>query len=57
MFLAQSEDFGQLLFWILFIQTLHLPTVRTLLENSRQAVERTFGALLVFLGVRVATLD
>ncbi len=45
------------LFWVAFVATLHLPPVRALLARSRVAVERTFGALLILLGLRVASQE
>lgn len=45
------------LFWVVFIWTLHLPTIRAAFDNTRTAIERTFGALLILLGIRVATFD
>jgi RhtB (resistance to homoserine/threonine) family protein len=42
------------LFWLVFVYTLHLPKVRTLLSGSRKLIDRAFGALLIALGVRVA---
>jgi threonine/homoserine/homoserine lactone efflux protein len=44
------------IFWIVFIQTLHLPMIRSGLANSKVAVARVFGVVLILLGVRVATL-
>jgi threonine/homoserine/homoserine lactone efflux protein len=44
-------------FWIVFVATLDRPIVRQTLERSRRAVDRVFGALLIALGLRVATLD
>ncbi len=42
------------LFWWVFVNTLHLPRVRTVLAGSRRLVDRAFGALLIALGVRIA---
>jgi RhtB (resistance to homoserine/threonine) family protein len=42
------------LFWVAFVNTLHLPRVRSLLAGSRRLVDRAFGALLIALGVRIA---
>jgi RhtB (resistance to homoserine/threonine) family protein len=44
-------------FWLVFVATLHRPSVRRLLTRSRRAVDGVFGALLVLLGLRVATQD
>ncbi len=41
-------------FWLLFVYTLDRPTIRELVERSRQTVNRIFGALLLLLGMRVA---
>jgi threonine/homoserine/homoserine lactone efflux protein len=43
-------------FWIVFVQTLHLRVIRRALHNSRTAMERVFGVALIALGVRVAAL-
>ncbi len=45
------------LFWIVFIHTLHLPAIRSGLSKARDSIERVFGIALIFLGLRVATLD
>lgn len=45
------------LFWLLFVYTLDLGVVRRILSNSQKAVNRVFGGLLLFLGVRVAMID
>jgi RhtB (resistance to homoserine/threonine) family protein len=44
-------------FWLVFVATLHLPPVRTVLARSRQTLERAFGVVLVLLGLRVAAQD
>lgn len=44
-------------FWLVFVQTLDRPVVRASIERSERFVSRTFGVLLVFLGMRVATMD
>jgi RhtB (resistance to homoserine/threonine) family protein len=44
-------------FWLAFVATLHRPSVRQLLARSRRTVDGVFGALLVLLGLRVATQD
>ena len=43
-------------FWILFIQTLHLPLIRSGLDRSKVAIERVFGVVLILFGARVAML-
>jgi threonine/homoserine/homoserine lactone efflux protein len=43
-------------FWIVFVQTLHLRVIRLALHNSRTAMERVFGVALIALGARVAVL-
>jgi RhtB (resistance to homoserine/threonine) family protein len=45
------------MFWLLFVYTVDRPAVRKLIERSQQTVHRVFGALLIFLGVRLALLD
>jgi len=45
------------LFWVLFVYTLDRPVFRRAIERSQRAVNRLFGGLLVFLGVRVAFLE
>ena len=44
-------------FWVFFVRTLDRPTIREFIERSQQAVNRIFGALLVLLGVRVASMS
>jgi threonine/homoserine/homoserine lactone efflux protein len=44
-------------FWLAFVYTLHLPAVRGFLGKSRRAVEGVFGALLLLLGLRIATRE
>jgi len=43
-------------FWILFVQTLHLPVIRTGLDKSQVALDRVFGVVLILFGARVAML-
>jgi threonine efflux protein len=43
-------------FWLVFVYTLDRPTIRTLAERSQRTVNRICGALLVFLGIRVASM-
>ena len=44
-------------FWVFFVRTLDRPTIRDFVERSQRAVNRIFGALLVLLGVRVASMS
>jgi len=44
------------IFWIVFIQTLHLPMIRAGLDKSKVAIDRVFGAVLILFGARVAML-
>jgi RhtB (resistance to homoserine/threonine) family protein len=46
-----------LLFWLIFVNTLDHPAVRRSLERCQTAVHRVFGALLVFLGIRVLLME
>jgi threonine/homoserine/homoserine lactone efflux protein len=41
-------------FWLLFVQTLHLPAIRERLRKYNRAVDRAFGVLLLAIAVRVA---
>jgi threonine/homoserine/homoserine lactone efflux protein len=41
-------------FWIVFIQTLHLPMIRAAAGKSKIALERVFGCVLIMLGASVA---
>lgn len=43
-------------FWIVFVLTLDQPVFRRWIDRSQRVVSRTFGALLVFLGLRVLTM-
>ena len=43
--------------WVVFVLTLDRPLFRRWIERSQTAVNRTFGALLIFLGLRVLTMD
>ena len=45
------------LFWLFFVYTLDRPVVREVIERSQQVVNRIFGAALVLLGMRVATME
>lgn len=44
-------------FWLVFVFTLDRPTIRELLERSQQTVNRVCGVVLLFLGVRVASMS
>lgn len=44
-------------FWLFFVCTLNRPIIREFIEQSRQAVDRTFGVLLILLGVRIASMS
>ncbi len=43
-------------FWIVFVQTLHLPLIRTGLARSKVAIDRVFGVVLILIGAQVAML-
>jgi RhtB (resistance to homoserine/threonine) family protein len=43
-------------FWILFVQTLHLPVIRAGLSKSKVAIDRVFGLVLILFAARIATL-
>ncbi len=44
------------IFWVVFIQTLHLPMVRGWFDRSTVAINRVFGCVLIILGARVGLL-
>lgn len=44
-------------FWLFFVATLDHPAVRRRLDHSQRLINRTFGVLLVSLGLRVALLE
>lgn len=44
-------------FWLLFVYTLDRPLIRGSLERSQQTVSRICGALLILLGIRMASLS
>lgn len=44
-------------FWLFFVYTLDRPIIREFIERSQRVVNRVFGVLLVFLGVRVASME
>ena len=43
-------------FWLFFVYTLDRPTIREFIERSQQTVNRICGALLLLLGLRVASM-
>lgn len=45
------------LFWVFFVFTLDTGMVRRVLERGQRLVNRIFGGLLIFLGIRVAFLE
>ncbi|MEQ8332986.1 LysE family translocator [Nisaea sp.] len=45
------------LFWLFFVHTLDSSMVRNLLERGQTLVNRVFGGLLIFLGIRVAFME
>jgi RhtB (resistance to homoserine/threonine) family protein len=44
-------------FWVFFVYTLDRPIIREFIARSHQTVNRIFGALLILLGVRVASAE
>jgi RhtB (resistance to homoserine/threonine) family protein len=44
-------------FWLFFVRALDRPTIRELIERSQRAANRVFGALLILLGVRLASMS
>jgi threonine/homoserine/homoserine lactone efflux protein len=44
-------------FWICFVYTLDRRALRDAVERSQQTVNRLFGALLILLGLRVASIS
>lgn len=44
-------------FWIVFVYTLDTRYVRRWIDKGQVIVNRTFGVLLVFLGIRVALIE
>ncbi|TQV86051.1 hypothetical protein FKG94_00380 [Exilibacterium tricleocarpae] len=44
-------------FWLFFVYTLDHPAIRQFIERSQQLVNRVFGTVLIFLGVRVAAME
>ena len=44
-------------FWLFFVYTLDLRIVRSVLEGGQRTVNRVFGGLLIFLGLRVAVME
>ena len=45
------------LFWVGFVQTLHLPSIRGALRRWSQAVDRTFAIVLLGLAARVVFIE
>jgi threonine/homoserine/homoserine lactone efflux protein len=43
-------------FWIVFVQTLHMPMIRAGLDKSKVAINRAFGVVLILFGAKVAML-
>ena len=43
-------------FWLFFVSTLDRPTIRRFVERSQRTVNRICGVLLIFLGIRVASM-
>ena len=44
------------LFWIVFVQVLHLPVVRVRLQASNAIVSRVFSVVLIVFGARLAII-
>jgi len=44
-------------FWLFFVYTVDRPIIRSSIERSQQAVNRVFGAVLILLGLRVASFS
>lgn len=44
-------------FWLAFVYTLDRKIIRNLLERSQKIVNRVFGGLLIFLGIRVVMME
>ncbi len=44
-------------FWLFFVYTVDRPFIRNSIARSQQTVSRIFGALLVLLGLRVASMS
>lgn len=44
-------------FWLFFVYTLDHPVVRSSIERFQRIVHRLFGALLIFIGFRVASME
>jgi RhtB (resistance to homoserine/threonine) family protein len=44
-------------FWLVLVYTLDRPIIRESVDRSQQMVSRIFGALLILLGIRVATMS
>ena len=44
-------------FWVFFVYTLDRPIIREIIGRSQLTANRIFGALLIALGIRVATMS
>ena len=44
-------------FWLFFVYAVDRPIIRVSIERSQQTVNRIFGALLLLLGIRVASMS
>jgi threonine/homoserine/homoserine lactone efflux protein len=44
-------------FWVVFVQTLHLPAIRARLRRWNRAIDRSFGVLLLALAIKIALLE
>ena len=44
------------IFWVVFIQTLHMPMIRAKLDGSKVAIARVFGVVLILFGAKIALL-
>jgi RhtB (resistance to homoserine/threonine) family protein len=44
-------------FWVFFVYTVDRPIIRDSLARSQQTVSRIFGAVLILLGLRVASMS
>ena len=44
-------------FWLFFVYTVDRPIIRSSIERSQQTVNRVFGAVLILLGLRVASFS
>ena len=44
------------IFWVVFIQTLHMPMIRAKLDGSKVVIARVFGVVLILFGAKIALL-